>query len=104
MPSGKFGVNAAWWHVMIMALNLSEAMKRLVLGGSWIRKRMKALRFKLIHIGARVVTRSRKMKIRLSRGDGALELITQARKKIDCWPRLLASRSSLRRQKTGGGA
>ena len=86
MPSGKFGVNAAWWHVMVLALNLTEAMKRLVLGGSWVRKRMKALRFKLIHIGARVVTRSRKMKIRLSRGDGALELITQARKKI----RLLA--------------
>ena len=86
MPSQRFGVNAAWWHVMILALNLTEAMKRLVLGGSWIRKRMKALRFKLIHIGARVVTRSRKMKIRLSRGDGALELINQARKKI----RLLA--------------
>ena len=86
MPSGKFGVNAAWWHVMVLALNLAEAMKRLVLGGSWIRKRMKALRFRLIHIGARVMTRSRKMRIRLSRGDGSWELIRRARDKI----RLLA--------------
>ncbi len=86
MPSGKFVVNAAWWHVMVLALNSTEAMKRLMLGGSWIRKRMKALRFKLINIEARVMTRGRGMKIGPSRGDGALELIMRAREKI----RLLA--------------
>lgn len=90
MPSGKFGVNAAWWHVMVLSLNLSEAMKRLVLGGSWTRKRMKALRFRLIHIGARVMNRGRKMWIRLSHGHAALELINRAREKI----RLLAEAPS----------
>ena len=32
LPSGLFGANAAWWTLMILALNLSAAMKRLVLG------------------------------------------------------------------------
>ena len=82
MPSGKFGVNAAWWQVMVLALNLSEAMKRLVLGEGWTTKRLKALRFGLIHIGARVVKRSRQVWIRLSRGEAALELVNRAREKI----------------------
>jgi len=86
MPSGKFGVNAAWWQVMVLALNLSEAMKRLVLAEGWTTKRLKALRFRLIHIGARVVEKGRQVWIRLSRGDAALDLVNRAREKI----RLLA--------------
>ena len=82
MPSGKFGVNAAWWHVMVLALNLSEVMKRLVLGEGWTTKRLKALRFRLIHIGARVMERGRRVWIRLSQGEAALELVTRAREKI----------------------
>jgi len=31
LPSGNFGANAAWWWIMILTLNLNEAMKRLVL-------------------------------------------------------------------------
>ncbi len=82
MPSGKFGVNAAWWHAMLLALNLAEAMKRLVLGGGWTTKRLKALRFRLINIGARVIEKGRRVFIRLSQGDGSMDLINQAREKI----------------------
>jgi len=82
MPSGKFGVNAAWWHMMVLALNLTEAMKRLVLGEGWTTKRLKALRFRLIHIGARVVEQGRRVWIRLTRQGSALELINRARAKI----------------------
>ena len=31
LPSEAFGVNAAWWRVMILAFNLNSLMKRLVL-------------------------------------------------------------------------
>jgi len=31
LPSGLFGANSAWWALMILALNLNAAMKRLVL-------------------------------------------------------------------------
>ena len=65
LPSDDFGVNAAWWWIMIMALNLNNAMKRLVLGKSWISKRMKAIRFHLINLPARVMERSRGLFVRL---------------------------------------
>ena len=35
LPSGQFGVNAAWWALTILAHNLNTAMKRLVLGKDW---------------------------------------------------------------------
>jgi hypothetical protein len=82
LPSGKFGVNAAWWQVMVLALNLTVAMKRLVLGAGWVNKRMKAVRFRLIHIGARIVERSHQVYIRLSQGEASQGLIMRAREKI----------------------
>jgi hypothetical protein len=35
LPSSDFGGNAAWWWIMILALNLNSAMKQLVLTESW---------------------------------------------------------------------
>ena len=31
-PTDKFGANAAWWAIMILALNLLVLMQRLVMG------------------------------------------------------------------------
>ena len=45
LPSGLFGANAAWWAIMVLAHNLNAMMKRLVLGGDWAARRMKAMRF-----------------------------------------------------------
>ncbi len=55
LPSADFGENAAWWWIMILAFNLNAAMKQLALGGSWVTKRMKALRFSLISLPGRVI-------------------------------------------------
>jgi hypothetical protein len=65
LPTDDFGSNAAWWWIMIMALNLNNAMKRLVLGKNWITRRMKAIRFHLINLPARVMERSRELFVRL---------------------------------------
>ncbi len=85
LPSGDFGENAAWWGFMILALNLNVALKRWVLGGEWANKRMKALRFGLIHLPGRVLQRSRQVVIRLSQRCSALGLILRAREKILSW-------------------
>jgi hypothetical protein len=61
LPSGKFGENAAWWAIMVLAFNLNSAMKRLVFGGSWLGKRLKAIRFSLIPVAGRVMERSRQL-------------------------------------------
>jgi hypothetical protein len=82
LPSADFGENAAWWWIMILAFNLNAMMKKLVLGKSWQPKRMKAVRFSLINLPARVVKRSRRLIIRLTKNHPSLELLVEARKKI----------------------
>ncbi|MCP4597146.1 transposase, partial [Neptuniibacter sp.] len=82
LPSDDFGVNAAWWWIMILSLNLNASMKRLVLGKAWACKRMKAIRFSLINLPARVMERSRQLFIRLSRKGEALEWLLEIRRKI----------------------
>jgi len=68
LPSRDFGENAA--------------LKSLVLGGQWVSKRMKAIRFHLINIAARVMERSRQLSLRLSAGDSAYEWLLQIRARI----------------------
>jgi Transposase DDE domain group 1 len=82
LPSEDFGVNAAWWWIMIMALNLNGVMKRLVLGKAWISKRMKAIRFHLINIPARVMERSRELFVRLPKNHPCLDWFITIRARI----------------------
>jgi hypothetical protein len=82
LPSGDFGENAAWWWIMMLALNLNAAMKRLVLGQSWVPKRMKAIRFSLINLAAQVVDTSRYLLVRLSKGNRSLKWLLDIRAKI----------------------
>jgi hypothetical protein len=82
LPSGDFGENAAWWWIMVLAFNLNAALKSLVLGGRWVYRRMKAIRFYLINIPARVMERSRQLSLRLSAGDPAYGWLVSIRAKI----------------------
>jgi hypothetical protein len=81
LPSGKFGPNAAWWGIMILALNLHSAIKQLALGGDWVRRRMKAVRFGLLNVAARVVIHARQVFVRLQAGS-ALDTMLAARQRI----------------------
>ena len=82
LPSSSFGENAAWWWIMILALNLNSAMKRLVLEGSWVTKRMKAIRFSLIGLPGRVMTHARGLVVRLVKNHPSLAVLVQARQRI----------------------
>jgi len=61
LPSGDFGENAAWWWIMILALNLNSALKQLALGRAWTPRRMKEIRFSLINLPGRIVERSQEL-------------------------------------------
>ena len=76
LPSGNLGANAAWWAIMLLAFNLHAAMKRIVLGGEWAQKRMKAMRCKLIHVPGRVVRHARGLLIRLSGKHPSFQTLT----------------------------
>ena len=82
MPSNEFGANAAWWQIAVLAMNIASAMKRVVLGGVWAKRRMKAIRFLLISVPGRVVEKARQLCLRLSRDHPALDLIIRMRVRI----------------------
>lgn len=82
LPSGRFGENAAWWAIMVLAFNLNSAMKRLVLGGRWVSKRLKAIRFALIHVAGWVMERSRQLIVRLAQDHPSSGILFDARAQI----------------------
>jgi hypothetical protein len=57
-------------------------MKWLVLGKSWVLKRMKAMRFSLINLPARVMERSRELLVRVSKYQPVFEWLLNIRRKI----------------------
>jgi hypothetical protein len=82
LPSSSFGENAAWWWIMILAFNLNSVMKRLVLGGAWVAKRMKAIRFSLIGLPGRIMNHARSVTIRLVKNHPSLTILIRARQRI----------------------
>ena len=82
LPSGRFGANAAWWGIMVLAFNLNSLMKRLVLPQGWAPKRLKAIRFGFINVAGRVVSRARQLIIRLAGSHPAYELLMEVRQRI----------------------
>jgi len=82
LPSDDFGENAAWWGIMILAMNLNSIMKQVALEKSWASRRMKAIRFSLINIPGRIVERSRELIIRLVKDRPTFDLFLEARSRI----------------------
>jgi hypothetical protein len=82
LPSSDFGENAAWWWIMILALNLNSAMKQLVLTESWAAKRMKALRFSFISLPGRIIKGAHQLTIRIAQGHPSLAVLLEARLRI----------------------
>jgi hypothetical protein len=67
---------------MVLAHNLNAAMKSLVLQGSWVVKRMKAVRFRLINLPGRVMEHARQLIVRLAGDHPSFELLVAARQRI----------------------
>lgn len=82
LPSASFGENAAWWALTVLAYNLNTLMKRLVLGGTWVDKRLKAIRYHFINIAGRVWEHARTLWIGVSQSHPSNELLHLARQRI----------------------
>jgi hypothetical protein len=81
LPAQRFGANAAWWWMSVLAHNLNAIMKQHVLGTGWVAKRMKAIRFSLINLPGRVMEKARRLIIRLAESPMA-QLLMEARCRI----------------------
>ena len=68
MPCGRFYANAAWWRLNCLCYNVISVMKRKALPKIFWPARMKALRFHLIGVAARVVSHARVMFLKITEG------------------------------------
>jgi hypothetical protein len=85
LPSADVGANAAWWYLMVISFNLNAIMKGLVLEHvqqGWITKYMKAIRFHIINIPARIHLRARQLLITVAWDQPAFNILLKARKRM----------------------
>ena len=68
MPCGRFYANAAWWRINCLCYNVISVMKRKALPKRFWPVRMKALRFHLIGVAAKVVSHARMMFLKITEG------------------------------------
>jgi len=66
LPCGRFGADAAWLRLAVIAHNVMTALKRLALPAELLRARPKRLRFLIFHTPGRLVAHARKIRLKLS--------------------------------------
>ncbi|UCG35573.1 MAG: IS1380 family transposase [Candidatus Omnitrophota bacterium] len=81
-PSNKFGANAAWWQIMVLAFNLNSLMKTLIMPKHMKTKRLKALRFNVISIAGRFIQHARGLFIKVDGKNKTANLFNQIRRGI----------------------
>ncbi|MDD4612321.1 MAG: transposase, partial [Synergistaceae bacterium] len=59
VPSKRFGANAAWWTIAVLALNLHKLMKHRLLPEEYRKSRPKTIRFLLYTMVGKIVTHGR---------------------------------------------
>jgi len=81
LPSNKFGANAAWWKIAVLAHNLHVLLEKLALPKGLVGSRFKRLRYHLINVPARLVQHARQCCVRYFQ-EATLSLIRHIRGEI----------------------
>lgn len=82
LPSGSFGENAAWWAITALAFNVHTAVKGLALGGPWVSKRLKTVRFQVLAVPGRVLERGGRLLVRIGAAHPAFALLLAGRQRL----------------------
>ena len=83
VPSHLFGVNAAWWNIAILAMNISNIMKRFFLPRGYEKYRMKTLRYEFFTLVGKVVTHARRKILKIYSRDAGANLLMYAINKLE---------------------
>ena len=83
IPSHLFGVNAAWWNIAVLAMNVCNVMKRFFLPRGYELHRMKTLRYKFFTLVGKVVTHARLKILKIYSGDAGVNLLTYALNELE---------------------
>jgi hypothetical protein len=79
LPCSRFGANAAWWRLNVLAHNLLELLKVETLPTELRSLRPKALRFRFFNIAGRLLYGARQLVLRLSAALPSAALYAKAR-------------------------
>ncbi len=81
-PCGRFGANAAWYRLSLLAYNILSAMKSLVLPAPLSAARPKRLRFVLFTIAGRLISHANKLVLRISQAAERVAGLLEARRRL----------------------
>jgi len=81
-PCGRFGANAAWYRLSLLAYNILSALKSLVLPAQLSAARPKRLRFVLFTIAGRLISHADKLVLRISAAAERLAGLIEARRRL----------------------
>jgi hypothetical protein len=84
LPSSKFGANAAWWKITVLAHNLHMLLEKLALPKGLAGSRYKRLRYHLINVPARLIQHARQCCVRYFQ-DCTFDLVRHIRDEISCF-------------------
>jgi len=82
VPCKRFFADAAWFRLNVLAYNVLAVMKRQSLPPIWWTARLKALRFHLLRLAARVVIHGRRLYLKVAGDHPSFPMYQEARKKL----------------------
>jgi hypothetical protein len=83
-PCRSLQADAVHFEIGVLAHNLTVAVKRLVLGGEWVRRTIASLRWRLIQIAGKVVRHGRQLILRVRKSH--FELFRTVRQRLELLP------------------
>jgi len=83
-PCRSLTADAVYFEIGVLAYNLTVAVKRLVLGGEWVRRTIASLRWQLLQIAGKVVCHGRQLILRVQKNH--FELFRTVRQRLALLP------------------
>jgi hypothetical protein len=83
VPSHLFGVNAAWWNIAVLAMNVNSILKRYFLPSGFENCRMKTMREVFYTLTGKVIRHARSIKLKIWSQDSGAKLLMYALSKLD---------------------
>jgi hypothetical protein len=78
-PCRSLAADAVYFEIGVLAYNLTMAVKRLLLGGDWVKRTIASLRWRLLQIAGKVVRHGRKLILRVQESHFGLFKSVRAR-------------------------
>jgi len=83
-PCRSIRADAVYFEIGVLAYNLVQAVKRLVLGGDWVRRTIASLRWRLLQMAGKVVRHGRRLILRVPKSH--FELFQTVRQRLELRP------------------